>query len=140
MTGVAWRHLIEKGMPMEARRRWAYKEFNFDSEFIETVRNCNKAKESFKEQLGHEKSTEHQKERKWGKPNKNNIALRDNRTKATWNKIRQNYSSQGQKGYAEKRAQAAKGNNYGETRHTDCAAAYEDIKAEIRQQKGRAGQ
>ena len=57
MTGVAWGHMIEKQLPIEARRRWANKKFDLDSEFIETVRNCATAEESFKEQLGIEKST-----------------------------------------------------------------------------------
>ena len=78
---------------------------------------------------------EHQKDRKWGKsePNKSNIAFKDNRTKPTWNKVQKNYSPQEKKEYAEKRAQAAKGNNFGETRHTDWAAADKEIKPEIRQ-------
>ena len=140
MTGVAWRHMIEKRLPIEARRRWAHKKFDLDSQFIETVRNCTKAEESFKEQLGLEKSTEHPKDRKWGKsePNKSNIAFKDNRTKPAWNKVRKNYTPQEKKEYAEKKAQAAKGNNFGETRHTDWAAAHKDIKPEIRQQRGRA--
>ena len=142
MTGVAWRHMIEKRLPIEARRRWAHKKFDLDSQFIETVRNCTKAEESFKEQLGLEKSTEHPKQRKWGKsePNKSNIAFKDNRTKPAWNKVRKNYSPQEKKVYAENKAQVAKGNNFGETRHTDWAAAHKDIKPEMRQQRGRAGQ
>ena len=89
MTGVAWRHMIEKRLPIEARRRWAHRKFDLDSQFIESVRNCTKAEESFKEQLGLEKSTEHPKNRKWGKSetNKSNIAFKDNRTKPAWNKV-----------------------------------------------------
>ena len=87
MTGVAWRHMIEKRLPIEARRRWAHKKFDLDSQFIESVRNCTKAEESFKEQLGLEKSTEDPKDRKSGKSetNKSNIAFKDNRTKPAWN-------------------------------------------------------
>ena len=142
MTGVAWWHMIEKRLPIEARRRWANKKFNLDSQFIETVRNGTKAEESLKEQLGLEKLTEHPKDRKWGKsgPNKSNIAFKDNQTKPAWNKVRKNYSPQEQKEFAENKAQAAKGNNFGETRHTDWAAAHKDIKPEVRQQRGRAGQ
>ena len=61
MTGVAWHHMIEKRLPIAARRQWAHKKFDLDSQFIESDRNCTKAEESFKEQLGLEKSTEHQK-------------------------------------------------------------------------------
>ena len=67
MTAVAWRHIIEKRLPIEVRRRWARKKFDLDSQCIETVRNCTKAEESFKEQLGLEKSKEHPKDRKWAK-------------------------------------------------------------------------
>ena len=142
MTGVAGRHMIEKRLPIEARRRWAHKNFDLDSEFIETVRNCTKAEESFKEQLGLEKSREDPKELKWGKsePNESNIAFKDNRTKPKWNNVRNNYNPQEKQEYAEIKAQAAKGNNFGETRQTDCPAAYKDKKPEIRQQRGRAGQ
>ena len=45
MTGVGRRHMIEKRLPIEARLLWAYKKFDLDSEFIETVRNCTKAEE-----------------------------------------------------------------------------------------------
>ena len=55
MTGVAWRNMIEKSLPWEARRRWAHKKFTLDAEFVEAVRRCTKAEESFKEQLGLEK-------------------------------------------------------------------------------------
>ena len=96
MTGVAWRHMIEKRLPIEARKRWAHKKFDLDSQFIETVRKCTKAEESFKEQLGLEKSTEHTKDRKWGKsePNKSDIAFKNIRTKPAWNKVRKNCSPQ----------------------------------------------
>ena len=112
------------------------------TQFIKTVRNCTKAEDSFQEQLGLEKSTEHPKDRKRGKsePNKSNIAFKDNQTKPAWNKVLKNYSPQEKKEYAQKQATAAKGNNFGETRHTDWAAAHKDIKPEIRQQRGRAGQ
>ena len=73
-------------------------------------------------------------------PNKSNIAFKDNRTKPTWNKVRKKYTPQEKKEYAEKKAQAAKGHNFRETRHTDCAAAHKDIMPEIRQQRGRAEQ
>ena len=55
MSGVAWRNMIEKRLPLEARRRWAHKKFDLDSEFVEAVRRYTKAEESFKEQLGLEK-------------------------------------------------------------------------------------
>ena len=51
-----------------------------------------------------------------------------------------NYTPQEKKEYAEKKAQAAKGNNFGDTGHTDWAAADKDIKPEMRLQRGRAGQ
>ena len=142
MTGVAWRHSIEKRLPIEARRRRAHKKVDLDSQFIKTVRNCTKAEQLFKEQLGLEKSPEHPKDRKWGKsePNKSNIALKDNRTKPAWNKIRKKYSPQDKKENAEKRGQAAKGNNLEETRDTDWAAALKNIQPEILQHRGRAGE
>ena len=57
MSGVAWRNMIEKRLPLEARRRWAHKTSDLDSEFVEAVRRCTKAEELFKEQLGLEKPT-----------------------------------------------------------------------------------
>ena len=142
MTGVEWQHMIEKRLPIEARRRWAHKKFDLYSEFIETVQNCPKAEESFKEQLRLEKLKEHPKERKWGKsePNQNNIAFEDNQTKPAWNQVRTNYTPQEIKVYTEKTAKAAKGNNFRETSHPDWAAAHKDIIPEISQQRGMAWQ
>ena len=57
MSGVAWRNMIEKWLPLEARRRWAHKKFELDSEFVEAVRPCTKAEEWFKKQLGLENPT-----------------------------------------------------------------------------------
>ena len=57
MSGVAWRNMIEKRLPLEARRRWAHKKFDLDSVFVEVVRRCTKAEESFKEQLALENPT-----------------------------------------------------------------------------------
>ena len=37
MSGVAWRHMIQKRLLMEARRGWAHEKFDLDSELIETV-------------------------------------------------------------------------------------------------------
>ena len=51
MSGVAWRNMIKKRLPLQARRRWAHKKFYLDSEFVEAVRRCTKAEASFKEQL-----------------------------------------------------------------------------------------
>ena len=56
MSGVAWRNMIEKRLPLEARRRWGHKKFDLDSEFVEAVRRSTNAEESFKEQLGLEKT------------------------------------------------------------------------------------
>ena len=56
MSGVAWRKRIEKGLPLEARSRWAHNKFDWDSEFVEALWRCTKAEESFKEQLGLEKT------------------------------------------------------------------------------------
>ena len=46
-----------KRLPLEARRRWAHKKFDLDSEFVEEVRRCTKAEEPLKEQLGLENPT-----------------------------------------------------------------------------------
>ena len=57
MSGVASWNMIERRLPLEARRRWALKKFDLYLVFVEAVRRCNKAEESFKEQLGLEKTT-----------------------------------------------------------------------------------
>ena len=51
-----------------------------------------------------------------------------------------NYSPLVRMEYAKKKAQVAKENNFWETGHTDWAAAHENIKQEISQQRERAGQ
>ena len=62
MSGVAWRNMIEKLLPLEARSRWAHKKFDLDSEFVEAVLRCTKAEESCKEQLGLEKPRDNPRE------------------------------------------------------------------------------
>ena len=56
MSGLACRNMIQKRLPLEARRWWAHKKFDLDSDFVEAVRRCTKAEESFEEQLGLEKT------------------------------------------------------------------------------------
>ena len=56
MSGVAWRNMIEKGLPWDARRGWAHKKFDLDSEFVEAVRRFTKGEELFKEQLDLDKT------------------------------------------------------------------------------------
>src|SRR6266404_8217191 len=70
VTGIAWRTLVERRLPIEARRRWSHKKFDLDSEFIEAVRNCTKAEESFKEQLGLGRNEEPRKDKEWGRGEK----------------------------------------------------------------------
>ena len=93
MSGVAWRNMIEKRLPLEARRRWAPKKFDLDSEFVEAVRRCTKAEELFKEQLGLEKTHNNPREKGWGRFERNkNITFKENKPKPTWNKNRKNYT------------------------------------------------
>ena len=82
MSGVAWRNMIETRFPLEARRRWAHKKFDLDSELVEAVRHCTKAEESFKDQLGLEKTHHNPREKGWrrGETNKN-IAFKENKPK-----------------------------------------------------------
>ena len=86
MSGVAWLNMIEKRLPIEARRRWAYKKFDLDSEFVEAVRRCTKAEESFKEQLGLENTHDNPQEKGCGGERNNNITFKENKPKPAWNK------------------------------------------------------
>ena len=126
---------------MEARRRWAHKKFNLDSEFVEAVRRCTKAEESFKEQLGLEKPHDNPREKGWRRGERNkNITFKENKPKPAWNKSRKNYTPEENRLYAEKRNQATNGNNQGKVEHTDWNAAHKDIKPDTRHQRGRAGE
>ena len=87
MSGVEWWNMIEKRLPLEARRRGAHKKFDLDSEFVEAVRRGTKAEESFKEQLGLEKTHDNPREKGWGRGQRNkNITFKENRPKPAWNK------------------------------------------------------
>ena len=124
MSRVAWRNMIEKRLPLEARRRWAQNKFDLDSEFVEPVRRCTKAEESFKEHLGLEKTRDNPREKGWGRGERNkNITLKENKPKPVWNKTRKNYTPEEKRLYAEKRNQATKGNNPGKVEHTDWNAS-----------------
>ena len=51
-----------------------------DSEFVEAVRRCIKAEESFKEQLGLEKTHDNPREKGWGRGQRNkNITFKENK-------------------------------------------------------------
>ena len=77
MCGVAWRNMIEKELPLEARRRWAHKKFDLDTEFVEAVRRCTKVEASFKEQLDPENTHDNPREKGWGCGERNqNITFR----------------------------------------------------------------
>ena len=93
VSGVAWRKMIEKRLPLDAQRRWAHKKFCLDSEFAEAVRRSTKAEESFKEQLGLEKTHDNPREKGWGRGERNkNITFKENKPKPAWNKTRKNYT------------------------------------------------
>ena len=140
MSRVAWRNMIENRLPLEAPRRWAHKKFSLDSEFVEAVRRCTNAEESFKELLGLEKSHDNPRETRWecGERNKN-ITFKEIKPKPAWNKAEKT-TPQWKKDYMRKKNHATKGNNQGKVEHTDWNAAHKDIKPETRQQRGRAGQ
>ena len=141
MSGVAWRNMIEKRLPLEARRRWLHKEFDLDSEFVEAVQRSTKAEESFKEQLGLENTHDNPREMGWGHGERyKNISFKENKPKPAWNKNRKNYRPEEKRLYAEKRNQGTKGKNQGKVEDTNWNAAHKDIKTETRQQRGRAGQ
>ena len=124
--------MIEKRLPLEARRRWAHKKHALDSEFVEAVRRCTKAEESFKEQLGLEKAHDNPREKGWGRGERNNnFTFMENKPKPAWNKTRKNYTPEEKRLYAKKRKQATKGNNQGKAEHTDWNAAHKDIKPKL---------
>ena len=134
MAGVAWRNMIEKLLPLEAPTGWAHRKFDLDSEFVEAVRRCTIAEESFKEQLGLEKPLENSRERRWGRGERNkNITFDENKPKPARNKTRKNSAPEEKRLYAEKRNQATKGNNQGKVEHTGWNEAHKDIKLETRQ-------
>ena len=89
MSVVACRNMIEKRLPLDARRRWTHKKFDLDSEFFEAVRHCTKAEELFKQQLGLEKPHNNAQEKRWGRGERNkNITFKENKPKPAWNKTR----------------------------------------------------
>jgi len=59
VTGIAWRYMVEKRLPLEALRRLSNQEYGSDPEWLEAIRTVTKAEEAFKEQRGlrHEPST-----------------------------------------------------------------------------------
>ena len=133
--------MIGERLPLEARRKWAHKKFDLDSEFLDAVRRCTKAEESFQERLGLAKTHDNPREKGWGRVERiKNITFKENKPKPAWNKPRKNYTPVEKRLYAEKSNQAKKWNNQGKVEHTDWNAAHKHIKPEARQQRGRAGQ
>jgi len=60
VTGIAWRYMVEKRLPLEALRRLSNQEYySSDPEWLAAIRTITKAEEAFKEQRGirHEPST-----------------------------------------------------------------------------------
>ena len=58
-TGIAWRYMVEKRLPLEALRRLSNQEYGSDPEWLAAIRTVTKADEAFKEQRGlrHKQST-----------------------------------------------------------------------------------
>ena len=102
--------MIEKRLPLEAWRRWAHKKFDLDSEFVEAVRRCTKAEESFKEQLGLEKTHENTREKGWERGERNkNLTFKENKPKPAWNKTQNNYTPGKKDDIQRKRTRQQKG-------------------------------
>ena len=98
MARVAWRNMIERKVPLEAPRRWAKKKLDLDSKFVEGVRRCTKAEESFKEQLGLEKTHDKPGQKGWGRGERNkNITCKKNKPKTAWDKTRKKLHARGKK-------------------------------------------
>ena len=103
MSAVAWRNMIEKRLPLEARRRWTHKKFDLDSEFVEAVQCCTKAEEQFKEQLGLEKTHDNPRQKGWGRGERNkNITFKEIKPKPAWNKTEKT-TRQRKKDYMQKK-------------------------------------
>jgi len=52
VTGIAWRYMLEKRLPLEALRRLSNQEYGSDPEWHAAIRTVTKAEEAFKEQRG----------------------------------------------------------------------------------------
>jgi len=52
VTGIAWRYMVEKRLPLEAVRRLLNQEYGSDPEWLAAIRTVTKAEEAFKEQRG----------------------------------------------------------------------------------------
>jgi len=50
VTGIAWRYMVEKRLPLEALRRLSNQEYGSDPEWLAAIRTVTKAEEAFKEQ------------------------------------------------------------------------------------------
>jgi len=59
VTGIAWRYMVKKRLPLEAVRRLSNEEYGSDPEWLAAIRTVTKAEEAFKKQRGlrHEPST-----------------------------------------------------------------------------------
>jgi len=74
VTGIAWRYMVEKRLPLEALRRLSNQEDRRDPELLAAIQTVAQAEEAFKEQRGlpHEQSTKsdwsgkHKRAKDWG--------------------------------------------------------------------------
>ena len=59
VTGIGWRSMVEKRLPLEALRQLSNQEYCSDPEWRAAIRNVTKAEKAFNEQRGirHEPST-----------------------------------------------------------------------------------
>jgi len=60
VTGIAWRYMVEKRLPLEALRHLSNQEYGSDPVWLAAIRTVTKGEEAFKEQRGlrHEPSTQ----------------------------------------------------------------------------------
>jgi len=52
VTGIAWRYMVEKRLPLEALRRLSNQEYGSDPEWLAAIQTVPKPEEAFKEQRG----------------------------------------------------------------------------------------
>jgi hypothetical protein len=64
VTGIAWRTMVERRLPLEALRRLSLQKYELDSDWLAAVREATKNEEAFKEQQRLFKGNEPTEERK----------------------------------------------------------------------------
>jgi hypothetical protein len=141
VTGIAWRSLVQRQLPVEAMRTLSHEKHDLDSDWLQAVRRVTKAEESFTAQLKLNKNDDSHKNKDYSKRKREFETTKPN-PKSNWNKKRKTYTDAEKAAYKAKKE--AEKNNPGKVttkvEHTNWKQAHPEISQKVVDERKKAKQ